>query len=275
MRRKNRVKVMGVNFDPVTHDEALDKVFFMLNDGKQHQIVTPNPEILLKAQHDEKYKKVLNHADLSIPDGAGILWAASLEGSTSIVKGVWHMFLLLFCSKKIKKILPERVTGTDLMREILDRSSKNGNKHKVFLLGAQDGAGEKIKQSYHFKNKHSKIVGAYEGSPSAKEEIDIVKRINEVQPDILFVAYGAPEQEKWIARNLKKMPSVKVAIGVGGAFDFLAGKVKRAPKAFRMLGLEWLWRLAKDPRRIRRIWNAVAVFPYLVVVRRIRINFIR
>ncbi len=270
-----RAKVMGVYFDPVTRNEALDKIFFMLKDEKQHQVVTPNPEILLKAQKDAKYRAVLNRASMSVADGTGIIWAASLEGSISIKKGLWHMFLMLFRPKKLTQILPERVTGTDLMGDVLDRASKNGNNYKIFLLGAREGAAEQIRQNYHFKDKNCQIVGTYEGSPCASEEVSIVAKVREAKPDILFVAYGSPNQEKWIYRNLKKMPSVQVAMGVGGAFDFIAGRVKRAPACFRKMGFEWLWRLINQPRRLRRIWNAVFVFPYLVVVRRINIRFVK
>lgn len=275
MNKKERVKVMGVYFDPVTYLEALDKVFFLLKDGRQHHIVTPNPEILLTAQNDVKYRKILNRASLSIPDGTGIIWAASLEGSINIVKGLWHMFLTVFSPSKLTKILPERVTGTDLMKGVLEKSIKDSNEYKIFLLGARNGVAEEIHENYRFKDKNCKIVGTYEGSPKMKDEHEILKHINEAKPDMLFVAYGAPEQEKWINRNLKKMSSVRVAMGVGGAFDFLAGKAKRAPKSWRRLGLEWLWRLIKEPRRLRRIWNAVFVFPYLVLVRRINIKFVK
>lgn len=266
---------MGIYFDPVTYKEALDKVFFLMKDGKQHHIVTPNPEILLKAQGDEKYKKILNKASLSIPDGTGIIWAASLEGSLNIFKGAWHMFLTVFASKRLPKVLPERVTGTDLMKGVLEKSIKDESDYKIFLLGAKDGVAEQIHENYRFKDKNCKIVGTYEGSPKVSEEVSILKRINESKPDMLFVAYGSPEQEKWISRNLKKMPSVKVAMGVGGAFDFLAGRAKRAPKTWRNMGLEWLWRLLKEPRRLKRIWNAAVVFPYLVLVRRINIRFVK
>ena len=275
MNKKERVKVMGVNFDPVTYREALDRIFFMLKDGKQHQVVTPNPEILLKAQSDAKYRTILNRASLSVPDGTGIIWAASLEGSLSIKKGLWHMLLMLVKPSKVKRILPERVTGADLMRDILNMASKNGNNYRIFLLGARDGAGKQIQSSYRFKDKNCQIVGAHEGSPNPSEDANIVSEINESGADILFVAYGSPQQEKWIHRNMKNIPSVKVAIGVGGAFDFLAGNVKRAPKFWRNAGLEWLWRLINQPRRVQRIWNAVFVFPYLLVVRSINIKFVK
>lgn len=274
MSKNERVKVMGVYFDPVTYTEALDKVFFLLKDGHQHHIVTPNPEILLTAQNDEKYKRILNRASMSVPDGTGIVWAASLEGSVNILKGILHMFLTVFAPKRLPKILPERVTGTDLMKGVLERSIKDPNEYRIFLLGAQDGVAEQIHEIYRFKDKNCKIVGTYEGSPSVEDESGILGLIKDAEPDMLFVAYGAPEQEKWIGRNLKKMPSVKVAMGVGGAFDFLAGKAKRAPKSFRKMGLEWLWRLLTQPRRLKRIWNAVFVFPYLVLVRRINIRFV-
>jgi len=183
--------------------------------------------------------------------------------------------LMLFRPSRIKHILPERVTGTDLMKDMLERASKNGNSYGIFLLGARDGVAEQIRKNYMFKDKNCRIIGTYEGSPDVDEELDIIAKINELRPDILFVAYGSPSQEKWISRNLKKMPSVKVAMGVGGAFDFISENVKRAPMFWRKAGLEWFWRLVRQPRRLRRIWNAVFVFPYLVVIRRISIKVVR
>ena len=264
------VKVMGVKFDSVTQKEALDKMFFLLRDGKQHQIVTPNPEILLIARKDEKYRQILNRSSLSIPDGNGVLWAASLGEKKSFLNGLWKGFLMIFVPKKSLCPLPERVTGTDLMDDFLNKILKDNLAYKVFLLGSKDGAGKEVMEKFS-----SCVVGAYEGSPAIEENDKILKIINHASPDVLFVAYGSPAQEKWIYRNLKKMPSVKVAIGVGGAFDFISEKVSRAPKVLRKFRVEWLWRLLMEPKRIKRIWNAVFVFPYVLLIRKIRINLVK
>lgn len=256
---------MGVKFDSVTQKEALDKMFFLLRDGKQHQVVTPNPEILLMARKDEKYRQILNRASLSIPDGNGVLWAASLGESRSVLKGFLKGFLMVFAPKKAGCPFVERVTGTDLMDDFLNRAKEV----KVFLLGSRDGAGKEVMEKFN-----SCVIGAYEGSPDVSEDEKILKIINTAQPEVLFVAYGSPAQEKWIYRNLKKMPSVKVAVGVGGAFDFISERVSRAPKVLRKLRVEWLWRLVMEPKRIKRIWNAVFVFPYVLLINKIRINFV-
>ncbi len=260
------IKVLGVRFDPVTRKEALDKFFFLLKDGKQHQVVTPNPEILLKAKKDEKYRQILNRADLSVADGTGVLWASGLGSRSGILRGIFHAMW-----DRFDKILPERVAGADLMKDFLDKVYNNDDNVKVFLLGGTDGVANTVKDLYT-KDGHSFIAGTYEGSSDVSEDDKIVSLINTAKPDVLFVAYGSPPQEKWIYRNLKKMPSVKVAMGVGGAFDFISGKVKRAPVFMRKAGLEWLWRFFKQPSRIRRIWNAVFVFPYTIMVGKINLN---
>jgi len=120
-------------------------------------------------------------------------------------------------------------------------------------LGGRNGAAEKIAEDW------PQIAGFTEKIDEA------VNSINRCQPEILLVALGAPKQEKWIAQNLGKIPSVKVAIGVGGAFDLLSGQIKRAPKIFQALGLEWLWRLFREPRRWRKVWRSVVVFPIIVL----------
>lgn len=222
-------KILGVKFSNLTNKEALEEALKLLSTGKQHYIVTPNPEILLKAHKNPKYKKILNQASISIPDGAGIIWAA----------------------KKQKTPLKERVTGVDLMQAIC----KNA-KEDIFLLGAAPGIAQKAakKLKLNPKNTHS-------GSPKTSQEKEIVEKINNSQAKILFVAFGAPSQEIWIKRNLKKMPNIGLAIGVGGSFDFIAGKQKRAPKWMQKFQLEWLYRLIRQPKRLLRIINATIVFP--------------
>jgi N-acetylglucosaminyldiphosphoundecaprenol N-acetyl-beta-D-mannosaminyltransferase len=227
------MQLLGVRIDNITMAEALDKIRDFLNDGRQHYIVTPNSEILVLAQKDEEFRKILNNADLSIPDGAGLIWA----------------------SRRLGKSLKERVTGTDLINQLKVNPPDGGEKLKVFLLGGRNGVAKKIASDW------SAVVGFSEET----EDIELFARIRQCQPDILLVALGAPKQEKWITENLTKVPSVKVTIGVGGAFDFLSGKIRRAPVFIQKMGLEWFWRLILQPSRIGRIFNAVVVFPWLIL----------
>lgn len=238
-----RVEILGVPIDVVTQGEAVTTLlqWVAMPEG-QHHVVTPNPEMIVEARHNESFRNVLQRSDLSLPDGAGILWAAGRLGSA----------------------LPERVTGTDTVIDLCARPAVQLGSVRVFLLGGASGVAERAGQELKCRNPALQIVGSYAGSPDPSEEHGIVERINAVHPTVLFVAYGAPAQDLWIACNLGRMPSVRVAMGVGGAFDFLAGVQKRAPTFLQSLGLEWLWRLILEPWRFRRIWRAVAVFPYLL-----------
>lgn len=222
-------KILGVKFDNVTLKEATQIALDFLEQKGQHQIVTPNPEILLTAAKNPKFKKILNQASLSIPDGAGIIWAA----------------------KRQKTPLKQRVTGTDLMAEICKSTN-----HPIFLLGAAPGIAKKTAEKLQLNPEFTESL-----SPEKKHESQIIAKINHSKAKILFVAFGAPAQELWIARNLPKMPYIKVAVGIGGAFDFLSGTRPRAPKILQDLGLEWLYRLINQPSRIKRILNATIKFP--------------
>lgn len=235
---KNRVSILGIPVDCVTLTEARDRVLAMSASGAHH-VMTPNPEMLTEATHNLDFKHLLQSSDLNIPDGAGLLWAA----------------------RRVGENLPQRVTGIDLLSAVTAVATCPS----VFLLGAAEGVAEAAADQLRKNNPSLHIAGTYSGSPHANEEDMIVAKINASEAAILFVAYGAPKQDMWIRKNLPKMPSVHVAMGIGGAFDFLAGKRKRAPQALRSLGLEWLWRLIQEPSRIRRIFTAVVVFPYLVL----------
>lgn len=267
------IRVLKVGFHRTTLSEATDKVLKWLEEKNKRQIVTPNPEILLKAQENKKYLKVLNNADLSIADGTGILWAAtylseSKERGSRIGKLLTLAQTLLataFAPESLKKILPERVTGVDLMKSICQQSGRT----PIFLLGGNDGAANAAVVKLKEKCPELNVVGTYEGSPSIANEEKIIKMINLRRPTILFVAYGAPEQELWIARNLRKLNTVKIAMGVGGSFDFIAEKRKRAPQIMQKTGTEWLYRLIQEPKRIKRIYKAIVVFPMTVVAKTI------
>jgi len=161
-----------------------------------------------------------------------------------------------------KKIIPARVSGSDLFVNVVNKSQMTG--WRIFLLGAKEGVAEKAIEKLLIRYPKANFVGSYAGTPKKEDENDICSRINAVKPDVLFTAYGSPAQEFWIHKNLKKLDSVRVAVGVGGTFDFAAEQVKRAPALLQKFGLEWLWRLFLEPSRIRRIWNATFVFVRLI-----------
>jgi N-acetylglucosaminyldiphosphoundecaprenol N-acetyl-beta-D-mannosaminyltransferase len=229
------LNIFGINISTLNKKEVLGEIEQFLKDGKQHCIVTPNPEIILEARRDEEFFYILNKADLAIPDGAGLKFAA------------WAM------GKNLR-----RVTGADLVEELLKIAQEKNLKIAVLNWGRGLSNKQDIENILkdRYKNLKFSIMEAERGSTPNLG----VEPLNGA--DILFCALGAPYQEKFIYHNLKNLPSVKVAIGVGGAFDFLTGKIKRAPKVMRWMCLEWLWRLMKQPQRAKRIYRAVMVFPW-------------
>lgn len=236
-----RITLLGVPIDSLMREEAVFRMQVLLRSEGQHHVVTPNSEMLVEASRNPAFKAVLQKSALSLPDSSGLVWAARCTGQS----------------------LPERVTGVDTVSElckVIDESIP------VFLLGAGAGVADRAAKNLWRKNSHFLLAGVFAGSPRPNDAAEIIHRINEAKPALLLVAFGSPLQELWIARYLDQLPSVRVAIGVGGTFDFLAGNTKRAPRIFQMAGLEWLWRLLLEPRRLPRILNAVVVFPWLVFV---------
>lgn len=238
-----RVSLLDIPIDALSQRDALLQISGFFKAEGQFHIATPNPEMLVEAQKNVEFRNVLKNTALNLPDGVGLVWAAKRRGTP----------------------LPERVTGTDTMEKLCSPTLRICPPERVFLLGAAPGIAETASEVLRQKNPALRIVGTHAGSPKAEEEEEIIQKINAAQPTLLFVAFGAPAQDLWIARNLAKLKTVKVAMGVGGAFDFLVGKQKRAPQIMRKIGLEWLWRLIREPRRIGRIWRAVVVFPWLVL----------
>lgn len=224
------IHVLDVPFDTLTLEQAKDKVMSFLNEKGQHIICTPNPEIVMEAQKDTELMNILKAADLVVPDGIGVVWA----------------------SKYSEKQLTERVAGYDLVQKIFDEIKDT--EHTIYFLGGAPGvslaAAKKMQQKY----PNLKIVGGHNGYFDEKEEKHIINDIKKLSPSILLVGLGAPKQEKWIYDNIR-LTDVKVAIGVGGSFDVMSGKSKRAPKLFCQLGLEWFYRLLCQPSRIGRMMN--------------------
>lgn len=200
-----------------------------MSDSSLQQIATVNPEFVMKAQEDAHFREVLQTADLCLPDGVGLLYAARRYG----------------------RRLPERVPGSELVYHLAELAAQEG--WRLFLLGAAPGVAEEAARILQARYEDLHIVGTHAGSPDPRENEAIVEMINVSGAQLLYVAYGAPNQDKWIARNRKTLRTVRLAIGVGGALDFIAGRAVRAPRWVQRIGLEWLHRLLKEPWRWRRM----------------------
>lgn len=224
------IKILGVKIHQVTNETAYNRFLTLMEEPKFSMICTPNTEIVMVAQHDAELKEVLQDADLVIPDGIGLIYAS-----------------------KIHQLgLTERVTGIDTMERILKYA--NNTKKSIYLFGGKPGIAEKAAEKMKETYPNIQIKGIRDGYYKKEEEDKIIDHINEVKPDLLFVALGAPKQEKWIYQH-RKILNVKVAMGVGGALDVWAGAAKRAPGIFQKLHLEWFYRLAKEPTRIGRMMS--------------------
>jgi len=228
-------RILGIKLNAVTLPEALEKSREFLADSRPHYIVTPNPEILLTAWDDEELFHILNKADLSLADGFGLKIAGLLD------------------SQSIK-----RLTGADLAPALLGLAQNQRIKTAILNWAGGLSKAEEIRAT---------LVEKYPGLPilvldTGRESLDeaAAKRLADFAPRLLFVTFGCPYQEKFIFHHLHTWPSLRLGIGVGGAFDFLTEKAKRAGAAWQYLGLEWLWRLLKQPKRYKRIYNATFVF---------------
>lgn len=229
------IKIFNLRVDNITLDEAAAIVEKFLMEDKLKTIYTPNTEIVMAAKDDRDIRDIINDGDLVTPDGIGLIYGSRIK----------------------KKPLKERVTGFDLSIKILEIANEKG--YSLFLLGGKEGvakvAGENIIKKYpNIKlvgYHHGYFKGSHIGHNNHEEELSIIHRINEVKPDIIFVGLGFPKQEIWIDANKNRLKG-KVIIGNGGTMDILSGNAKRAPEVFQKLGLEWLYRLIKEPSRIRR-----------------------
>lgn len=219
--------ILDVRVDDVTQAETLALIEQFIAERTPHQICTVNPEFIMRAQQDRAFQHVVNTAALCIPDGVGLLWAA----------------------RRLRRPLRERVAGSDLVVQIAERAAQSS--WRIYLLGAAPGVAAKAAAILQARYPGLIVAGTFAGSPAVDEETAIVEQICAARPDVLFVAFGAPAQDLWIARNQPHM-QVPVAMGVGGALDFIAGVVPRAPVWVRQIGLEWLYRLIREPWRWRR-----------------------
>jgi len=210
--------VLGVRFDPISADDAVARFDRACQEQQKLFCVTPNPEICLYASFHPNYLDILNGSGLSIPDGFGILWAHRyLQGSQNFWRWLWTL-LTPPITKKISRF--RRVTGTDVMRLFCKRFPKR----KIFLLGAATKVNHALTEKLLLEGVS--VVGSSTDGPSHDQDIRLCDQINASGAEVLLVAFGAPKQEEWIARNFSKLKRVSVVIGVGGAFDFLSGAKK-------------------------------------------------
>ena len=220
--------ILGVQVNTENYDQLIPKVFRNIDNKKKSLVVAINPEKLMKAKEDPELKALLNRAEFQIPDGIGVIIASKLK----------------------KGNITSRVTGVDMMDRVVREAARTG--HAIFLYGAKPGVADKAAQQLQQTYPDLIVAGTQDGyEPDNDKVIDI---INQAKPSILFVAMGSPKQEQWIEQNRDQLHPTLYQ-GVGGSFDVLAGTVKRAPALFQRFGAEWLYRLLKEPSRLKRQMN--------------------
>ena len=227
--RANTEKILSVNITTLTKREILVETVKRIKNERRTIIFTPNTQILLCAEKSASHAGLLERSDINIPDGIGVAIASKLKGG------------------KIQC----RVSGIDLATDILKISQKQG--YKIFLLGAEKGIAKKAANNIKKQFPKIKICGVHHGyfNKSGIENKRVIKKIKKSRPDVIFVCFGFPSQEKWIIKNAPALPSAKIFIGLGGTLDVWSGKARRAPVFFKALGLEWLYRTVKEPRRAK------------------------
>lgn len=235
------VEILGIKLNKIDLNGIIARLSGWLAEAGQKLVVTVNPEFMVMAGENPAFRAVLNNASLAIADGYGLILAGRLLRNEKLI----------------------RVTGVDLTLELLGNACPEA---KIYLLGAAEGVADQVRAKF----PQAKIVGAEAGGrllPNGRLEDNeaVINRINESGANLLLVAFGQVKQEMWLSHNLSHITSIKVGIGIGGTLDYLAGLAKRAPAWLRAIGLEWLYRLIKEPRRWKRIWNATAVFTWLVL----------
>lgn len=230
---------LGVNVSPLSYEGIVNEIKSRMARREQSTIIAVNPEKVITANRDPQVKTLINESTFQIPDGVGVLLASKLKGGK----------------------ITSRVTGVDMMGRLLDFAASEG--HPVYFYGAKEEVVTKAISEIQNDRPTLNVAGYTNGYE--KDEAALVQRIHASGAKILFVALGSPKQELWIKRNLKNLPNVLVFQGVGGSFDVFSGMVKRAPAFFRKFGLEWLYRLASNPSRIKRQLN-LPLFLWRVLV---------
>ncbi len=272
-----KIDLLGISIDNLTKRQVLENIESRLKAVGSIFIVTPYSESIVAAQKDEEFRKILNSADFALPDGIGILWAAKfLHKPSSPGEGrrwrrgrsgtLWELLIslsaIIFNPSYIRSPIPEKISGSEFVWELTELAAKNN--YSIFLLGGFNDTPEKAAQALKEKFPNLKIAGFSNASPpsaaggegESERGSDVAEKINDSRTDFLLVALGPIRQEKWICKNLPNL-RVKLAIGLGGTFDYLAGKRPYRGQFWASRGLEWLWRLLTQPWRLRRVFKGV------------------
>ncbi len=236
-----KVNILGVMIDKVTMEQTVENAYQMMQDNSFHYIYTPNSEIIMATRQDEELKTELNSADMCIADGIGVVHAARI----------------------LKTPVPERVAGFDLACHLLQKMADTDL--TAYFFGSAPGVCEAAIENLHKKYPNLNVVGYHNGYFTPEEETDIIADINEKHPNLLLVCLGFPKQERFIYRHRNELKA-SLALGVGGTLDVLANKVERAPEFYQKHGLEWLYRLIKEPKRFFRMM-ALPKFGLFVIFR--------
>ncbi len=218
------IDVLGTRINNINLHECMQYISQAVQKRNELWIVTANPELIFKAKEDKELSSIIHSADLILPDGAGVLWAA----------------------KQFGHVIKERVTGIDLTYRILEKGNKLG--WRIFLLGARPGIAERAMDEQHIRYP-CVIFNCHHGYFTKEEESSVIEKIKVFKPDVLLVGLGSPRQEYW---NWENRSLAKTIMGVGGTIDVLSGEVRRAPRVFQKYNIEWLYRLLKEPSRIKR-----------------------
>ncbi len=221
-----KTEILGIQFDNLTQQEAAQRGAELLAEDKFHYVVTPNPEFILACEKDPVFRDILNKADLVLPDGIGVVYSAKILGTP----------------------LKERVPGVEFAEDML--ACLNETDGRLYLLGAKPGVAEQAGARILERYPNIVLCGTRDGY--FHDEPDVLLQVAAARPDLIFVCLGAPKQEKWMAR-WGAHTGARLAIGLGGCLDVFAGNVERAPELWQKLGLEWAYRLKKEPRRIGRM----------------------
>ncbi len=240
-----KIEIMNIPIYNVTMTEALQKLEHFAKGERVHRVFTPNPEIIMLARENTKLSSILREADLVVPDGIGVVIASKLMKGNS---------------------LKERVAGYDMVQNTMKQAVNKG--YKYYFFGSKPGVAEKAAEEMRKTYPGIQIVGTHDGYFKPEESEQIVEDINKSGANILLVALGAPKQEIWIEENKMKLTHVRVAIGVGGSLDVMAGMVKRAPLIYQKLGLEWFYRLIKEPTRFGRMLVLPKFLIYILLGKR-------
>ncbi len=227
----NVCTVLGVDFEIHTRDMAMRRIEDILSARGNARVFTPNAEILYRADKDDGLRELLNSADLCLPDGAGVVIASRFSPEP----------------------LPERICGIDTAEHILGYAATHGL--SVFLLGGRQGVAEAAEAALKKRLPTLRICGTHHGyfDPDGQQNDALLQMIRQARPDILFVCLGFPAQERWIAKSTPSLPFLRLSMGLGGSLDIWSGRLRRSPAVFRRLGLEWLWRIICEPRRLCRL----------------------